>query len=282
MKALRLAALGLLLLLLAAAGSSLAEDDHAPSWLTEPPAPSPRPSLATNGRGRTVVEATIITPFRSADVGSQVAGIVESVCFEEGDRIEEGQLVLAISKDRYLLAAKKAEQRVRSLEVDQDFAKKEAEIARELFREQSASRQELLRAEKSLESFTFQLEEARIELQRARRDLDDCQVKAPFNGYMAKRFLQPYEAVKSLDKLFSIVDSEKVYAVAHVPQEMLDQFKKGARAKFLHPSGKQFDGVVERAGKLIDPKTRAKKVYLLIDNPHTSLEIGMTGALVLE
>ena len=44
---------------------------------------------------------------------------------------------------------------------------------------------------------------------------------------------------------------------------------------------KKFTGVVDKVGKLIDPKSRTKRVYLLIDNKDSLLEIGMTGSLKL-
>jgi hypothetical protein len=38
-------------------------------------------------------------------------------------------------------------------------------------------------------------------------------------------------------------------------------------------------GAVERVGKLLDPKSGTKKVYVILDNPDGQLEIGMAGAL---
>ena len=82
-----------------------------------------------------------------------------------------------------------------------------------------------------------------------------------------------------IEKLFTLVDSAKVYAVAYVPENMIRDFEKGKEAAFSQPSGKQFLGRVERIEPIIDPKTDTQKVYVLIDNSQGNLGVGMSGSL---
>jgi hypothetical protein len=59
----------------------------------------------------------------------------------------------------------------------------------------------------------------------------------------------------------------------------LDRFAKGSQVTFAHRSGRKFSGLIERTGTLIDPKSKTKKVYCIIENPSGDLEVGMTGSL---
>jgi len=177
------------------------------------------------------------------------------------------------------LTVQRAEERLRGLEVALKRADEEARIKKELLEVDATTRQEALRTEAEAEVARHRVAEAKKELELARFDLDSCKVKAPFSGHLAVRYKQPDETAERLERIFSIVDSSKVYAVANVPEGQLGLFPKGARAHFVSSGGKSFEGVVDKVGKLIDPRSRTKRVYLLIDNPGKELEIGMTGTL---
>ncbi|MFH1117024.1 MAG: efflux RND transporter periplasmic adaptor subunit [Pseudomonadota bacterium] len=260
-------------------------DGGEPSWKAPPPPPGAALTTETDEGGASetaTVEATIINAFRSADVGTEVGGVIQSIKFEEGDKIEQGEVVVEIASERYELAVRRLEEKVRGLVNLVNFAKEELKIKQQLLDMDSASRLDVLRAENELEKGEAALAETRIELERARKDLDSCKVRSPFSGYLAVRYKQPHETVPGLEKLFSLVDSERVYAVGHVPVQYLDRYRKGGKAYFVPRSGKSFSGTVERIGKLIDPRTKTKKVYVLIDNSRGGLEVGMTGALQLQ
>jgi multidrug resistance efflux pump len=112
-------------------------------------------------------------------------------------------------------------------------------------------------------------------------DLKACEVKAPFRGHIAVSYKEPFESVDYSQRLFVIVDASKVYAIASVAETDLPDFATGRRAAFVTPVRKKqrFLGTVERVGALLDSKSGAKKVYVVIDNPNGQLEIGMTGSL---
>jgi len=225
------------------------------------------------------IEATIINPFRAAAVGAEIGGLIDKYKFEPGDLVKEGQTIVEISKKRYTLVARKAEERLKAIRLALSRAQKQKEIKETLLSMDASTVQEIEKAEAELEMTKHKLQETEIELEQALLDLEACQVKAPFTGYLAVRQKEAYEVVAPLDKLFTIVDSAKVYAVANVPENLLQHFEKGAKAAFHHSSGRQFLGEVDRIEPIIDPKTDTQKVYVLIDNAQENLGIGMSGSL---
>jgi RND family efflux transporter MFP subunit len=227
------------------------------------------------------VEAVVVNPFRSAHVGSQVGGIIDQFYFDEGDLVREGQVVLEINPARYRLNAQRADDKLKGLEVALSRLKEEAALKSELFDLDALARQDIIKAKSEVEMMQYRVGEARKELDLARLDLESCQVKAPFTGYLAIRSKQPGEPAERLEKLFFLVDSSKVYAVANVPESLLSQFPKGTDAVYISSSKQAYKGTVHRIGKLIDPKSRTKRVYLLIDNAGAGLEVGTTGSLQL-
>jgi RND family efflux transporter MFP subunit len=227
------------------------------------------------------IEAVVVNPYRSANVGSQVGGSIDRVHFDEGDFIKEGELVVEIDPKRYQLIADRAEERLKGLEVALKRAEEEVRLKGELLGLDATTRQELLKARAEMEVAQARVGEARRELDLAKYDLQCCKIKAPFAGYVAVRYKQPDETVERLEKVFALVDSSKVHAVANVPEILISEFPKGTKAAFTYSPEKRFSGTVDRIGKLIDPKSRTKRVYLLIDNSSGQLEVGMTGSLEL-
>jgi len=229
--------------------------------------------------GKLRIDAAIIGPFQSASVSTEVGGIIDAFHHELGDKMDDGQVVAEISKKRYSLAVRKAEERIKTLKVALARAEQEREIKATLLSMDASSIQDLMKAETEVEMTEHKIRETEIELEQARLDLTACQVKAPFSGFLATRYKEPYEAVAPLEKIFFIVDSSKVYAIANVPEIVATHFSKGSKAKFNHISGKQFAGTVDKVEPLMDPKTDTKKVHVLIDNPLRELEPGMTGSV---
>jgi RND family efflux transporter MFP subunit len=226
-----------------------------------------------------VVDAAIIQPYRAATIGTEVSGIIEAFNFEEGDLVKEGQVVAEISKKRYTANMEKAKDRVKSLDLALKRAKREAQVKEQLLAKGATTTQETLRAKAQVEISETEIQEARQVLKLAQLDLKSCEVKAPFTGYINVRHKHEHESIERLQPLFELVDSEKVYAVANVPEGALGLFAKGRPAFFSARSGKRYKGSVSKATKAIDPKSRTRKVYVLIANDKSELELGTSGAL---
>jgi RND family efflux transporter MFP subunit len=241
--------------------------------------PEDNPPPLSVGTLPTKIEIVVINPFQSANVASQVGGLITRFHFDEGDFVEKGQVVCELDDTRYRIAFDRARERVNELQVAVQRFEEEAQIKQELLDLDVTTRLEAAKANAEFEMAQFRLAGAQREFDMARLDLDSCKVKAPFSGYISTRQKQPDESVDKLQPVFSIVDSSQVYAVAHVPSSLLSRFPKGVEAEFLYGTNSKAKGKVERIAKVIDPKSKTKRVYLLIDNSDGNLEVGMTGSM---
>lgn len=227
------------------------------------------------------VEAAVIRPFRQVTISAQVAGTIERTYVEEGDKVKSGQMVLEISPDLFALNAKRAEERLSGLEVSFRRAKEQASIRESLFAHGAATEQEILTERTNAEIAGHRVNEAKIDLDLALRDLRLCKVEAPFSGYIVTLYRESHESVQRFEQLFLIADTSRVYAVANVPESIMRLVCKGSCAFFVRPSGNKFAGQVYRIATPIDPSSKTKKVHILIDNAKGDLEMGMIGAVEL-
>jgi RND family efflux transporter MFP subunit len=247
-----------------------------------PYAPEPPEPVAPETDFSDSLRATTIRPHHSADMASEVSGVIEAIHFQEGDLIQHGQVVVEISTKRYTLLAEKAQEAVRGLVLALERAEQNVKLHQELLSQDATTQQDVLKAETERDVTQTRLKEARKDLELAQLNLEWCRVKAPFTGYLGDKYKEQFESVERLEKIFSIVDSGKVYALANVAEKLVPKFKKGNSAAFVDSSGKSHSGIVEKVGKLIDPKSKTRKVWVLIDNSKGSLEVGMTGTLIPE
>jgi len=257
---------------------------QAPAVDQATPSPPKAPEFGTSlpaevSVGADSIGATVIHPVRSANVGTEVAGVIEAFKYDDGDKVLEGEDVVEVSKERYAITARESAERLKTLELALKRAEDELKVKRAVYAQEATTLQEVLRAEAELEVIQAKIAEARQRLELDRLNERSCTVKAPFSGYLAVRYKQPFETVDRLEKLFALVDCSKVYAVANIPEHFLPKFKKGNQAVFEHSSGKRFMGTVEKVGTLIDPKSGTMKVFVLIDNSSEDLRIGTTGRL---
>jgi len=238
----------------------------------------------TGGEGEVGVislEAAIINPYQSANVGTEVSGIIEMFDLGEGEFVEKDRIVAEISKQRYELLRQKAADALEGSKLALKVAEKERALKQEMLAFDGTTKQDLLKTELEAEIAKTRMEEAKNELKVAQLNLEKCQVRAPYSGYIAVKYKQPFEPVERLEKIFAIVDSAKVYAVANLPENEIERVSIGDEAIFVYAGSKTFPGKVEKIGKLIDPKSNTKRVFAVIDNARGGLELGMTGVLQL-
>ena len=228
------------------------------------------------------VEATIINPYRTANIGTEVSGMIDRFDPEEGDLVRSGQVVCEVSKERYTLLAQRAAEEVKGLEMAVSRAERTLKIMQDLLAQEAATKQDLLKAQTEFEMAKVALEKAIKEKHIAELNLEACQVIAPFKGYIAVKYKQTFEPVDRMEKIFAIVDTAKVFAVANMPENALAAVKRGVPASFIDAQGIKYMGAVEKMGAMIDPKSRTKRVWVLIDNERGQLIVGMVGTLQIE
>jgi RND family efflux transporter MFP subunit len=227
------------------------------------------------------MDAAIIRPYRRATVSSEVSGVIEARHVEEGDPVVGGQIIFEVSTETFKLAAERAQERLAALEAALRQARADLKTQEYLYSHKAATRTRLIKARAEAEIAAHKVNEAKIDLAFALRDLQNCRVKSPFGGYIITLYKERHESVQRFDELFLVADTSKVYAVVNVPEPLLSGIRKGMAALFTRPDGERHTGVVSRIAKPIDPSSKTKRVHILIDNSGAKLEMGMLGAVRL-
>ncbi len=160
--------------------------------------------------GGTVLNATgYVTARRSATVSSKVSGKITEILVEEGDRVEEGQLLARLDSLNVRGFLELAEAQLKAGEASMDetaalLREAELELARvsKLAQSNIASQADLDQAQARVGSLKGRLRRLQAEVVVAerqvsvrRQDLDDLEIRAPFSGVVISKDAQPGEVI---------------------------------------------------------------------------------------
>jgi len=162
-----------------------------------------------------------------ARVASELGGIVDSVLFEEGQKIKKGQDLVILNADllekNLLVKQSDYQQALVSLEQAQlDFKRSET-----LFREKSISEKEY-----DTDRFLARILEKRADSLKAEVDSTKTELKkkiihAPFDGIVIERLVETGEWVPAGGDLADIAREDAMDIMVYVPQEILTFIKPG-------------------------------------------------------
>src|SRR3954470_2672373 len=187
----------------------------------------------------------VIEPDRVAEVGTPVIGVVESVLVDRGDVVRQGQLLAQLRANVERASVGAAEVRaqadadVQAASANYEFQKQKLARTEELMQKKFVSAQALdqVRAEASVaEQRLAQAREqkrvAQQELHTANAQLGLRQIRAPFSGIVADRYVNAGERVE-VKPMFRIarIDPLRVEIVA--PAALYGSIKKGMPAQII-------------------------------------------------
>jgi len=213
------------------------------------------------------------------EVAARVAAAVEALEVQVGDRVEAGEVIAVLDRDRLQASAELARARVGAAEaqIEADRAELnllEQERRRLLRLRESAAfspaqledkSQEIAAAAARIGRAEARLEEARADLALAAADLADAIVRAPYPGVVTERYVSAGDYANPGEPIVALLDDGSLEIEADVPS---------ARARNLDPSDEvtvRFDGGPETTAHLRaivpdeNPLTRTVAVRFALD-----------------
>ncbi len=216
------------------------------------------PGLQTN-----VVRAQLV-PLRKGVFSAGVSAIVERIAVQEGETVEEGDLLLAFDCARIEAGQATATARVNSAEA-------KLQVNRELLKLNSVGPLEVKLNEADLEA-------AQGELASVNAQLKHCRVTAPFAGAVTSRVAEEHQFMEEGEKLLELVSRDQLEVRMLVPSTTLTWLGTGSRFLMLvEELEMQIPGEVVRMGGAVDPVSLTIPVFGRLSESPESLLPGMSG-----
>jgi RND family efflux transporter MFP subunit len=149
-----------------------------------------------------------IRAAKRAELSFDVPGFVDRFSLEEGRRVKAGEVVAHLDDRIYRSRL--------------DAARAEFERARsDLARYQRLWDTEMAVARSEVDDRRARLETARTSLAAAERDLADTVIKAPFEGVITRRRVEPFTNVQAKQPIAELQDLRALEVVVNVPERLV-------------------------------------------------------------
>jgi RND family efflux transporter MFP subunit len=255
-------------------------------------------------------------------ISSEADGKVAKILADLGDRVSAGQLLVQLDneKQQYTYAQQQAalartlaqygapdSEHLPELEDTPDARRANADLvqatqaydrASELFKRTLISQQALDDAKAALQSkraiynsaiqnaknlrASIQASEATMKL--AGRQLRDTEIRAPFDGFVQKRFVNMGELVKTQMPVMAIVQLDPLKVTAEIPEKMAPWINTGQAVdlKVDAYQDRTFTGKVSRISPAVNTATRAFPFEALVPNRDAVLKPGTFARVHIE
>jgi RND family efflux transporter MFP subunit len=139
------------------------------------------------------------------ELGAAVSGIVQSVHVKPGDRVKKGQPLVSLDASGFEALVAEARAAVKEAEAEAEDAKRNLDRVQELYNRMVIAMSELEQAQLRHSRAQARLAAARARLAQAGKSLRDAVVRAPFDGVVLARQVEPGQAVASTLKAETLV-----------------------------------------------------------------------------
>lgn len=231
----------------------------------------------------------LIEAEKSADIGSQVVGVIDQILVERGDIIRKGQVVAVLKAQPERAAAtlarirQEAEGEVRAAEAAATLANQHLKRTEELHQRNFISKQALDQAQSEAEVARQRAAQARDnrraasgELEVSQAQLSQRTILAPFDAVVTERYMTTGERVEE-KPIIRIAQINPLRVQVVLPVSFYGKVALGHTAKVTPelPNGKPVAARVMRIDKVVDPASNTFRALLRIDNTGHALPAGL-------
>ena len=274
--------LGLVLALPLACGAP-APDDATKQVVAAPPAaeaPAPAPPRVELERVETArLNATItasgsIEARRVTELGTEVPGRIVAVLVEVGDRVAAGAPLFRIDAGPYRMALAEAEAGLSLARAESANAEQEAARLRLLLEQNAASQQRYEQLRTRSEVAGAQVAQMQARAAKARRDLAQTEILAPYAASVVER--RAHEgAMAGSAPILVLQEDAALEAILNVPEATPVAVQAGDSVRlFVEGLPDPIESTVARVSQRVDPGTRTYEVRADVTDASGQLKAG--------
>jgi RND family efflux transporter MFP subunit len=219
----------------------------------------------------------VVEAINQATLSAQTAGRVVELPYDVNDYVEAGSVVVRFTDVEQGAGRNRAKAALASARATYSEAEANYKRVAEIYARKLVSKAALDQAVAARDSAKASLDAADAALREASQQLDYTVIRAPYSGYVTRRYVQVGESVQAGQPLIAGVSLGELRVNVNVPQSAIDAIRRFNAADIL------LDGDARRvpATKITvfpyaDPSTHTFSVRLDLPGEKTGLYPGMT------
>lgn len=229
---------------------------------------------------RPVVGTGSMAAHKTSNIGPRVDGIIEEIFVRVGDRVASGAPLFRTRDVEYRIRLDEARHALHLARAESHKAQRDRERIEELAQKGVASPEQLDAARMASETASARLGAARTTLERAKQNLEDTLVLAPYTGVITARVVDEGVMMRTMmsgnSPVIQIMKTDVVAAIVQVPAQHLSEVGIGTPATlYIDGLPNVYEGEVQILNDRVDVASRAFEVRIPIRNDDLAVKPGL-------
>ena len=225
-----------------------------------------------------------LLPWEEAKVGPQfISAYLTQVLVRPGDGVHKGQVLATLQPEKVQAKSQASELQVKAIEAKEDAVRKEAERIRGLQKKGIVSINEAEKKLAEAASEQARLGAAKADLMSQSLELQDSVLRAPFDGEVSERSLDPGAFVHPGTTIVTVVDRRKIRVSADASEGDFALLAPGSPVQLkLLATGQELKAAIARRAPSADASTRTIHFEIDLPNPDRRYPAGTTAEIRVE
>lgn len=215
-------------------------------------------TVAGKGENRVVTFPGRTRANRRVDLSFKVAGPLVELPVEEGQQVKKGQLLARIMPRDFKINLDQA--KAQAINAERQYGR-----YKELYVQRQVSKADF-------DQYKAARDVAAAQLEDANNALKDTYLRAPFQGIVAKRYVDNFQEVQAKQPIVFFQDNSKIEVLVDAPENMVVNLREDSEnveflATFAAASNKRFSLALKEYSTEADPQTQTYQVVFVMDQP---------------
>ncbi|MFA7255351.1 MAG: efflux RND transporter periplasmic adaptor subunit [Candidatus Omnitrophota bacterium] len=207
----------------------------------------------------------------------EIPGVISSINYKEGERYEEGALLVSMKQDDILLRLKRAQAAFNKAESQAKVTENEVAENEKLLKMGAIPPSTVEKKKLEMDAAKYEAEAQRLEMKANEAMLEKSNLYAPSSGMLGDLNVEEGENISQSTLIGTHINTEYVYAEFGIVERDVQKITLGQKAKVFvdaYPD-KTFEGVIENIAPQISGTSRTSTAKVRIENPEGFLMPGM-------
>ncbi len=215
----------------------------------------------------------VVEASEDATLAFRVSGELQQLLVQPGQNVEKGQLIAKLDPTDFQIALEQAQ-------ANYDLAKAQFNRAEQLLEKQLASRS-------GYDEAKAQLQVTEAALKSAQTNLAYTELRAPFTGQVAQRFIENFENITAQQAIVSLQKNDVVDIAIQIPEDVLANLERGTdyrpEVRFEANKSQVFHARLKEYDTEADAATNTYKIVFSMPRPDAFIVLpGMSATVSVE
>ena len=225
-----------------------------------------------------------LEPWVEANVGPQlVSAYVDTVLVRPGASVKKGEVLATLDCRNASAAQSSVASQARAIDARQRAVADESARTQGLLDGGFVSANEAEQKSAQSQADLANLESMKAQLAGTSLQVNDCVLRAPFDGEIARRTIDPGAFVRPGTPIVAVVDRNTVRMTGDAPEIDFDVVAPGTQVKIhVYATNADIVSTITRRAPAADPSTRTVHFEFDIPDPKRAIPVGTTGEVHVE